>query len=116
MQFSGEGADSRLERGRLENDREGRVADLKSKIDRGEYQVDVLAVADALLRRITGGTASAQSTCSKPASSSEASVNVTPGEPSTTRPIQVSSAPIARLRSIVLIGSRASGAAQTQSS
>jgi hypothetical protein len=57
-------------------------ATLKDQIAKGEYRVDPTAVADALLRRL-------QNECSYPTSSASASVNTTPGGPSTTEPIQV---------------------------
>jgi Anti-sigma-28 factor, FlgM len=59
---------------------------LKQQIDKGEYQIDPSAVADAMLRRLR---AFAQSACSYPASGSSASTNATPGGPSTTDPTQV---------------------------
>jgi anti-sigma-28 factor FlgM len=59
---------------------------LKQQIEKGEYQVDPSAVADAMLRRLR---AFAQSACSYPASGSSASMNATPGGPTTTDPTQV---------------------------
>jgi hypothetical protein len=59
---------------------------LKQQIEKGEYQVDPSAVADAMLRRLR---AFAQSACSYPTSGSSASTNATPGGPSMTDPIQV---------------------------
>jgi hypothetical protein len=55
---------------------------LKELIEKGEYRVDSTAVADALLRRL-------QNACWYPASGPSASVNTTPGGPSSTDPIQV---------------------------
>ena len=55
---------------------------LKEQIAKGEYRVDTTAVADALIRRL-------QNECSYPASGPSASMNTTPGSPSTTEPIQV---------------------------
>ena len=69
------------------------AAQLKEQIERGEYQVDPVAVADAMLRRLRGLT---QNECSYPESSPSASTKATPGVPSTTKPTHVSSAP--RLR------------------
>jgi len=57
-------------------------ATLKDQIQKGEYEVDPTAVADALLRRL-------QNECSYPASGPSASTNATPGGPSTTDPIQL---------------------------
>jgi hypothetical protein len=61
-----------------------KAATLKQLIEQGEYQVDPVAVADAILRR-----ALAQNACSYPISGPSASVKTSPGEPSTTDPIQV---------------------------
>ncbi len=73
------------------------AAELKQQIEKGEYQVDPVAVADAMLRRLRGVAASvAQNECSYPESSPSASTKATPGSPSTTKPTHVSSAP--RLR------------------
>ncbi len=75
---------------------------LKEQIERGEYQVDPVAVADAILRRWcrVGEPLPepdvAQNECSKPDSSPSLSVNTTPGVPSTTTPTHVRSVP--RLR------------------
>jgi hypothetical protein len=55
---------------------------LKDQIQKGEYQVDPSAVADALLRRL-------QNECSYPASGPSESTNTTAGEPWTTEPIEV---------------------------
>ncbi len=58
---------------------------VKRLIERGEYRVDATAVADAMMRRL------AQNECSYPASGPAASANTTPGGPSSTHPIQVTS-------------------------
>jgi hypothetical protein len=68
------------------------AAELKQLIDKGEYEVDPVAVADAMLRRLRAP----QNECSNPDSSPSASVNTTPGGPSTTKPTHVRSVP--RLR------------------
>jgi hypothetical protein len=71
---------------------------IKNQIQTGEYRVDTYQVADAIIRRMVMGLCPApswlldgpQKQCSNPASSSSASTNATPGDPSTTDPIQVS--------------------------
>ena len=66
------------------------AAELKQQIENGEYQVDPVAVADAMLRRLRGlPERNAQKECSNPDSSPSASVNTTPGGPSTTKPTHV---------------------------
>ena len=73
------------------------AAQLKEQIEKGEYQVDPVAVADAMLRRLRGLTEfRAQNECSKPDSSPSPSVNTAPGAPSTTKPTHIRS--VARLR------------------
>ena len=73
------------------------AAELKQEIENGEYQVDPVAVADAMLRRLRRlPERNAQNECSNPDSSPSASVNTTPGGPSTTKPTHVRSVP--RLR------------------
>ena len=68
------------------------AAELKEQIEKGEYRVDPVAVADAMLRRLLGTTElSAQNECSNPDSSPSASTNTTPGSPSTTKPTHVRS-------------------------
>jgi len=67
-------------------------ATLKEQIEKGEYQVNPVAVADAMLRRLHA-LQEAQKECSYPCSGPSASVNTTPPEPSMTEPIQVSRAP-----------------------
>jgi hypothetical protein len=54
------------------------AAVLKQQIERGEYQIDPKAVADAMLRRLFF---LAQKECSNPANGSSASTNTTPGGP-----------------------------------
>jgi len=64
------------------------AAQLKEQIEKGEYQVDPAAVADAMLRRLRGLD---QNECSNPDNSPSASTNTTPGSPSTTKPTHVRS-------------------------
>jgi hypothetical protein len=54
------------------------AAVLKQQIEKGEYQVDPKAVADAMLRRLLFF---AQNECSYPANGSSTSTNTTPGVP-----------------------------------
>jgi Anti-sigma-28 factor, FlgM len=71
---------------------EQRLAELKQKIDRGEYVVDPWAIADALVERLRAASFRAhesQKECSYPDSSSSASVNTMPARPSRTRPTHV---------------------------
>ena len=80
----------------MNNTDEPRLAELKQLIERGEYEVDPRAVADAIVERLRALAASASHTderqkeCSYPDSSPSASVNTTPAGPGTTRPIHVS--------------------------
>ena len=86
---------------------------LKEQIERGEYQIDPVAVADAMLRRLRGLAApSAQNECSYPESSPSASTKATPGSPSTTKPTHVRSAP--RLRGPRAFSSIAAARSGTQ--
>src|SRR3981081_3920096 len=87
----------------MDEDREMRLAALRGRIQRGEYQVEPLAVADAILRRWQLlADADPQKECSYPDNeeSSGASRKATPGGPSATRPTQVSPAAPARLAAI----------------
>jgi len=74
---------------------EQRLAELKQLIERGDYEVEPYAVADAIVERLRGLAAAAsladepQNECSKPDNSPSASVNTTPAEPGSTRPTQV---------------------------
>jgi hypothetical protein len=93
------------------------AAELKQQIEKGEYQVDPVAVADAMLRRLREREEQreqgfAQNECSYPDSSPSASVNTTPGGPSTTKPTHVRSVP--RLRGPRAISSIAAVRAGTQ--
>jgi hypothetical protein len=66
------------------------AAQLKAQIEQGEYQIDPLAVADAMLRRWRGlAQSSPQNECSYPDSSTSASTKATPGSPATTKPTHV---------------------------
>ena len=67
-------------------------ATLKEQIEKGEYQVDPVAVADAMLRRLHA-LPEAQKECSYPRSEPSASVKTTSPEPSMTEPIHVSRSP-----------------------
>jgi hypothetical protein len=67
---------------------------IKTQVETGQYRVDPHAIADAIIgwfsapqRRPRRGRG-AQNECSKPDNGSSASVNATPGGPSTTDPIQ----------------------------
>jgi hypothetical protein len=78
---------------------EQRVADIKQRIERGEYRVDPHAVADAILQRVRDRAAASnvrapnkepQNKCSYPDRDPETSLKVTPWGPSFTRPTHVS--------------------------
>ena len=100
----------------MDDESDKKLTDPKERLDRGEYAVDPHAVADAILRRSrdmallraqftetrsgprhprggAGGWGSGsfgpQNACSYPSSRLVASRKLTPGEPWTTRPIQV---------------------------
>ena len=67
---------------------------IKKLVQDDRYRIDPYAVADAILRRVMMPDRGempfgAQSSCSKPDSSSGASTKMTPGSPCTTDPIQV---------------------------
>ena len=81
-----------------------KLRSIKSQVEHGEYRVDPRATADAILRSMTSpagrrhpdpspfdfrAAGPIQNECSNPDNGSSESVNVTPGAPSTTRPIQV---------------------------
>jgi hypothetical protein len=67
---------------------------IKTQVETGQYRVDPHAIADAIIGwfatrpRKPGRGLDAQNECSKPDRGSSASVNSTPGGPSTTDPIQ----------------------------
>jgi hypothetical protein len=76
----------------MNNSREQQIGKIKERIERGEYEVDPRAVADAIMDRLRLSTALAeeyQNECSKPDSSPSPSVNTTPPGPRTTWPIKV---------------------------
>jgi Anti-sigma-28 factor, FlgM len=83
----------------MDEDREQKVADIKQRIEQDEYRVDAGAVADAILRRwralgrVVTERFESQNECSYPDRPAGASVNVTPGDPPSTRPIHVSGGP-----------------------
>jgi len=103
---------------------EARLADLKERIEKGEYQVDPSAVADAILRRLRerlgqapAAEAQSKNECSYPESPLSPSEKVTPGGPSTTDPTQVRLTPLSRsLRTVASTLLQALAGAQTQSS
>lgn len=75
---------------------EQRLADLKRRIERGEYRVDPHAVADAIIERLgeikraaRAARSEVQNECSYPDRESGESVNTSPS-PSFTRPTQIS--------------------------
>jgi plasmid stabilization system protein ParE len=76
---------------------EAHLTGIRHQIERGEYQVDAAAVADAIMRRLRELAEArelgrqAQNECSYPASGSSESMNTTPGSPSTTDPMNLSS-------------------------
>src|ERR1700735_2255917 len=83
----------------------------KQLIERGEYEVDPQAIADAIIDRLRATAALVddyQKECSKPESSPSASVKTTAAGPSKTRPTQV--------RRWLSIAAAALGGMQTQSS
>lgn len=87
------------------------LSELRGKIARGEYQIDPLAVADAILDR-TGQPR----LCSYPESGRLPSVKETPGSPPTTRPIQLRPIPLGQLSAAASAAARALGGIQAQSS
>jgi Anti-sigma-28 factor, FlgM len=103
-----------------EKDREDKVAELKQRIEQGDYVVDPTAVADAIVRRLrelAQARLRAQNECSYPASSSVASTNEIAAAPSTTSPTRVRPAPFRRaLAGVVSSVFHASAGTQTHSS
>jgi len=104
----------------MEERRRQMVTEIQQRVRRGEYEIDPTAVADALLRRAAQRrrahlAALAQSSCSYPASVPSQSQKTTSGEPSRTRPTQVSSA-LATLRSAFSASPRALPGTQAHSS
>src|ERR1700731_4735521 len=80
----------------MDEDRDQKMAEIKQRVQRGEYRVDPDVVADAILRRLREFAAvraerdTPQNECSYPDRAPAASVNLTPAWPSRTRPIHVS--------------------------
>lgn len=98
-----------------------RLGALREQIARGEYDVDPVAVADAVVRRLReqgllGERQVTQSECSKPASGPVASVKRAVAGPLTARPIQVIRTASFVLANFASISLRPAGGAQTQSS
>ncbi len=107
-----------------------KVADLRDRIARGEYEVDPHAVAEAIVRRLRERALARaalnrelpvdldrpQKECSYPARDSSASVNETLAGPSTTRPIHVRPAPLAHVALVASTISRALRGMQAHSS
>lgn len=103
-------------------DCENKVAQLKEKIESGEYLVDPTAVADAIVNQIRDLADAraehvfSQNECSNPTKASVASTNVTPASPSTTDPIHVSPTLLKRVVDILSSPAQALGGKQTHSS
>jgi anti-sigma-28 factor FlgM len=110
-----------------------KVADMREKIEQGEYRVEPKAVAEAILRRLRDLAAARsehvgprerawareygfQTECSKPESAAGPSVNTMPADPSSTVPTTVKPTVLDRLASAVSTAMRAEGGTQTQSS
>jgi hypothetical protein len=110
----------------LMDDRRDRVAAIKARLERREYRVDAVAVADALLARAGRGARrtreawgaeglEAYDECSYPWSSAPgASLKVSREGPASTRPIQLRLR--AQVRAAASALSRALAGTQTQSS
>jgi hypothetical protein len=110
------------------------VADIKAKVGRGDYVVDPVAVAEALLKRLrqqrslrmdacdqrsvepADDPADAQTECSYPRSAWPASEKVARGVPARTRPIQVRPKRSGWLAAAVSATLRALGGTHAQSS
>ena len=98
-----------------------KLGTLRERLARGEYDVDPVAVADAILRRwrelaLVGEQREGQSECSNPASEPPASVKRAAGRPARTRPIQVIRTASFVLANFASISLRPRGGMQTQSS
>ena len=106
-----------------------KVAQLKDKLNRGDYAVDPGKVADAILRRWRDIAAiraefaiekapdgpESQSECSYPTSLADAAKKSRRPGSSVTRPTQVKDAFLSALESAASMIPRAAGGAQTQS-
>lgn len=116
----------------MEEDHE-KVADMREKIERGEYRVEPTAVADAILRRLQelavargehvaadeqawAHTHGSQIECSYPERDPRAPRKMTPGAPSTTRPTTVRPTVIERLANVVSTTLKPDPGTQAQSS
>jgi hypothetical protein len=79
----------------MEQHGEEKLVGIKQQVQRGEYNVDPTAVADAILRRIgrlgplPGPPVRPQNECSYPDSCSPEGPKLTPTSPRRTEPIQV---------------------------
>ncbi len=110
-----------------------KVADMRDRIEQGEYQVEPQAVADAILRHLNelalarqehvGSSERAwqrawdvQTECSYPESEPRASGKTTPGGPATTRPTTVKPTVMARLANVVSTTLSPDAGTQAQSS
>lgn len=89
---------------------------LAERVAGGDYRVDPVAVAEAILRRARELVLGDQNECSKPVSEARASVNRAPGSPASTRPIHVIRTASFVLANFASIELRPSGGTQTQSS
>lgn len=87
------------------------LSELRERICRGEYRIDPTRVADAIIERLRQ-----PSECSYPERGLFESLKTTPGSPATTRPTQVSPAPLAQLSAAASAAARALGGMQAQSS
>ncbi len=95
----------------MDDQRHRQLSGLRERIARGQYDVDALAVANAIVRRaqelvaplaeplaVAAAAGETQSTCSYPESSPPAFENVTPGGPSRTVPTHVKPVPLSQRR------------------
>ena len=87
------------------------LSELQGRIARGEYQIDQVAIADAILERL-----GQPSECSYPERARLASVNQTPGSPAATRPTHVTPTALDQLSAAASTAVRALGGMQAQSS
>jgi Anti-sigma-28 factor, FlgM len=104
----------------MNENREEKMAGIKDRVERGEYNVDPAAVADAVLRRIWYPQAAldpwpgTQNECSYPDSCSPEGPKLTPASPAITEPIHVRPALSPSLRAIVAGLRSLVGGTQTQ--